>query len=232
MRIKKVLQKQADIDHKSILDRNKDFYEKFVEEHYPAKEKKEEPKYKRKLALISSSIAVIIVSVILCVILYNLPDEPNLPQNEPAIKEYLQENELNLDSDLSEANNELKKSRITFSDDFYCNATLIYDSVSGDKLAYVLDIENETTFEWVYLFIKVNKDYNHSKAITAPKEIIINGLTVIYNETSILDDDIYVHTARAVIDTGEEIIYIDYDQYSFDEGSNFMSFLANTIKEK
>lgn len=223
MRIKKLLRKQAAADHKIILDRNKTFYKKTVKDQYAVKENSNH-KLNIKLVLMCS-ITIVIIAAVLCAIMLTSNDN-SLPENN-----YLNENEVIREASLLEINDDLINCTLKINEDAQCNRTLKYDSLSGDKLAYFLDMETEE-FEFVHIIIKINKDYNFNKGISDHQDTVINDLHVRYCETYELTDDIYLFTVSGIIDTGKEIIFIDYEQYSFEACSNFKPFLQDLIQKK
>ncbi|NCA93497.1 hypothetical protein EOM82_09800 [bacterium] len=223
MRVKKMLREQAAADHEKILNRNKAFYEKTVEEHYS---KKARYKPNLKLVLMTCSITIVIIAAVVCAVLF-APNDDQSPK-----KGYLSENEVNREATLSEINDDLIISVLTIGEGFQHSATLKYDSLSGDKLAYKLRIENEVLPEIIQLSIKVNEYYDYSTDIENPQETVINNFTVIFGETYQFADGIYIFTTIAIMDTGEEIFYIEYEQYSFDPISNFVPFLQSLIQRK
>lgn len=247
MKAKKELQKQAHNEHKRILDNNKDFYEDYVNKNFKEESNIKCSSSKNLWAFASLAIIILFITSVFYIFptifnnnrdnIDNIIDNNNGDNDgnngdNNQERRYFQDDERDVESSLSDLNELLSNSIIHFSEDFEITVKLKYDSITDDKLMFIITAFNENTFEELYMYVVVNKDYIFDKPINNDEKFNIGIYEGIYSELTEIDDDLYTFKGKAKIEMGEEIIFIDYEQISFEENSYFISTITEIIASK
>lgn len=227
--------KQVEQAQKSILNTNEDWYENFLSTQFSEcetkKNKSRTVKRKHKVLSISlcSTFAAAIILIVGLVVWVSSTSMPN--QNT---KFYLAENERNKQIELTEFNNSLGSNGVHLNiDDIYgVKISLVYDLDSGDALYYKVQIANEdVTYETVLFEVYVNKHFKNKKTLQdEPIEGRIHNTPLKYNLKVTDDGWAWIINYIAVIEYKDISIYINYEQLSLEENSNFFTFLEHTIE--
>lgn len=221
---KRGFKQQVKFAEKAITEENKEWYENFVKTQFPAR-KEEKRKRKKILLSFSSVLAVVFVAVIGIFVTLPKATEP-----EEEGKFYYAENISSTVAEFAEVNNSIEVIKINASDIYELRAERVYDSISEDVLYYRVQFESEETHETVLLEFYVNPYYPSERTLkNEPTEYVFKGNPLKY-DLQITNNDVpfFIHyTAILKIENLE--IYIDYEQFSIDEQSNFFEFLEQTI---
>lgn len=222
---KRGFKQQVKFAEKAITEENKEWYENFVKTQFPAR--KEEKRKRKKIMLsFSSVLAVVLVAVIgVCVTL------PKTSAPEEEGKFYYADNMRFEFVGIAEVNDILKDVYITANEIYALNVERAYDLISNDTLFYKIQLKNaDETYENVTLEFYVNPDYKSEKSLeNEPLEYLFKNKTLTYNRKIIDNDWSYTIHYSAILEIENLEIYIDYEQFSIDEQSNFFEFLEQTI---
>lgn len=218
--MRKSLKQQAKETENKILENNKDFYNEIVNQYFP----EQETKSKRKLVLQVSSIAVVCVLIIagITALLFNVVKEDKV--------EYLLENEIGVDSNISELHSAAPWYYINTKENIY-QVTRTYDSVSGDNLYFEVNITNNTYAETIKINLYINPKYKSKKELPTNniQEKQIKGVVVRYNERISQNSGLYDFSYKANYKQGKNELYIEYKQTWIDENTHFFEFLEGII---
>ncbi len=227
---KNYIQNQAKDAENKILEDNTDFYNSVKSKYYPNKTANKRIHILRlSYAVVVGLILIICLSVVLAKVLDNdLENDTN--------KNYLFQNEKNTVADLFELNGNLNDIFLDIDNNAYeFNIVRVYDSISGDNLYFVMNIEGSDFIENIEMYFFINPDYKHINKLEGNeiKTIQVNSLDIKYIEDISEDSDgLFNLNYIAQIDDNKSVIYIEYEQ-SWDENStNFFNFLEQTIKSK
>jgi hypothetical protein len=238
---KKALKKETKDAEKIILEENNDFYDNFMREHFPKKTFKNNfvtmfAQHKLCAAISASTVIVAVLTLVLCLV-FLLPTAPIIPNNpiDPSVtipddkKHYLQENEIMVDSSIVELNANLSSIIFSIGDSFNILAKRTYDSISNDTLFYSISLTDDE-LKKITFYVYVNKDYEH-KRINEENSTpaLINGFELDCYAQTMLDDIIYSHTAKALMTYEGITVYIEYNEMSLDEESNFLEVLEQIL---
>ncbi|MCL2798044.1 MAG: hypothetical protein FWD58_08345 [Firmicutes bacterium] len=162
------------------------------------------------------------------------PETPSdNPSQDPPVKHYAFEDEITVASNLTELNSVLQIIRVEFAVGYEANIERILDSASGDTLYYRLTLDNPEMFEAIIVYIYINPDYENRNELPIIPDIsqttFINDFLLSYNE-SIVEDGIFFLTIRAAADISGIALYLEYDQLSLTEESNFLNFFSQTFQ--
>ena len=222
---KRGFKQQVKFAEKAITEENKEWYENFVKTQFPAR-KEEKRKRKKILLSFSSVLAVVFVAVIGIFVTLPKATEP-----EEEGKFYYSDNIRFHVIELIEVNNNLKDVQIKANEIYGLNVERAYDLISEDVLYYRIQLKNEyVTYETVSLEFYVNPYYPSERTLkNEPTEYVFKGNTLKY-DLQINDNDwAYIIHYTAILKVENLEIYIDYEQFSIDEQSNFFEFLEQTI---
>lgn len=201
--------------------------EQFLDELLTEQQKKEKQKTtKRNLKFLPALItcSLIFVIAIGCVSFYYLNP------NESAKKEFSVANQNLEDISLEELNEAL--SDITFLDKDIVILTKCSDTYYNETLFYSisLDGDSDETFISADIIIVVNSDYpnifDDSNYITET----FKDYEIKYFMSSAYEDEVYNYQVHAKITTKNERIFIDYEEFAFEEGNSFFDYLSQIIQ--
>ncbi|MCL2798152.1 MAG: hypothetical protein FWD58_08895 [Firmicutes bacterium] len=216
-----------------VTEKNRPWFEDVMEEHYPGYKEQQKQKKIRKHRLrltwisLSSSmaaVAIVVSLVLLWPLMFPISDDP------PG-KHYLLENEESTASNLAALNADAKNFLLEL--DAACEGEVRqwFDSVSGDILYYSLIFENQDSLEAFKIYVYVNPDYKIPVGLEDATETISLGkFEITYFKKIINDDWAFVLTYHAITEYSGVTIYIEYEQLSLDEESNFFNFFSQTFQ--
>ncbi len=220
--MKRELKSQSKKAEKEILARNSEFYDDTIRQYYP---EKKTAKFNRRLIIKVSSIVTACVLFVAClsVVLYSILNDNKI--------EYLYENEVVEDCDLTELQNAVPWFPKFNEQEYEQQISRTYDSLSGDNLYFVVEIKDANFAETIKIYLYINPRYKHDKKmLTNAKNANINGLDIIYNENISSDaDDFYTFEYKAQYNHGKNEVYIEYRQLWFENDSHFFEFLEEIV---
>lgn len=216
---------EKDIENQVQSKLSKYYNDQFLGELLTVQQKKAEQKTaKRNLKFLPALItcALIFVITISCVSFYYLSP------NEPAKKEYSVTNQNLEDISLEELNEAL--SDITFLDKDIVILTKCSDEYYNEILFYSIGLESDEVLISTDITIVVNPDYPNifdgSNYITGT----FKNYEIKYFINSSYEDEVYNYEVHAKIITEHERIFIDYEEFAFEEGNSFFDYLAQIIQ--
>lgn len=218
---------EKDIENQVQSKLSKYYNDQFLGELLTVQQKKAEQKTaKRNLKFLPALItcALIFVITISCVSFYYLSP------NEPAKKEFSVTNQNLENITLEELNQAL--SDITFLDKDVVMLTKCSDTYYNETLFYSisLDGDSDEAFISADIIIVVNSDYpnifDDSNYVTGT----FKDYEIKYFVSDSYEDELYNYQVHAKISTAHERIFIDYEEFAFEEGNSFFDYLAQIIQ--
>lgn len=235
---KRGIKQQVKEAEKTILSDDKEWFNAFMSENYPdygrQKAKKPIPALRRRPVFTTLVSCVSVAVVIISLIFLWQGKFPATDNNQPR-KSYEIKNEAHVDSDITELNSDLQGIIVAIDTAYELkNFDRIYDSVYNDNLYYKIEIEEyEEFFEKINIFVYVNPDYKNRKGIFGSeiKTDKSSDFTISYNENINDDDGLFTLKYFAFMEYGDMAVYIEYEQLSLDDQSNFFNFFAQAFKQ-
>lgn len=218
---------EKDIENQVQSKLSKYNNDQFLGELLTVQQKKAEQKTaKKNLKFLPALItcALIFVITISCVSFYYLSP------NESAKKEFSVTNQNIENITLEELNEAL--SDITFLDKDIVILTKCSDTYYNETLFYSisLDGDSDEAFISVDIIIVVNSDYpnifDDSNYVTGT----FNDYEIKYFVSDSYEDELYNYQVHAKISTANERIFIDYEEFAFEEGNSFFDYLSQIIQ--
>lgn len=205
------------IDKNIEVTKDQDFIEKAKSQ---IKENSKSTKRKidwKKITVIASSLAVIVIILTIVILAW-----PNASQPQ---KVYYAENEAIVTSSVEQLNEDLTDFK--FANLLNAKVNRVYDKVYNDTLFYMVEYQDNETFESIRFSIIVNAAYDsllNKKYFE--KEQQFNNYILKYNDNIELEDDIYFIYIDAKLVINNIAIFIDYDTMS-DVQENGLVVLLN-----
>lgn len=228
MRINKELKKRAAADHKKTLEEYQDFLRTVLAENYPEDSAKSARRKISRQPFAGAFAAAATVFITIVMLITFLPNENSDLDDK---KQYLQENILTREESIIDLNATAKSIGCNFDGYLIENNTLFFDSVSGDKLFYLVKgYDDDGAEEWK-ITIEVNEyfklpfetdNYNESSSI--------KGNNIIYYTEVVEDGDIFIIKTEAVIELPKENLFVSYSCIVFEKDENtFFDWLNRVI---
>lgn len=232
---KRSFKKQVEQAQENILQNNEDWHENFMNTQFYECSSNQSNSYsikqKHKTIWISLCSTFALAIILTVGLVLGLPSS-SLPAQDT--KFYLTENERNMQIELADFNNKLVDNgvRLNVDDIYTLKVTQVYDLDSGDELYYKVQLINDdVTYETVLFEVYVNEHFKNKKILQdEPIEGSIHNTPLKYNLKISDDDWAFVINYTAIIEYNNISIYINYEQLSLDENSNFFVFLAQTLE--
>ena len=243
MKIKKFLEKVAEDDRESLInDGDVEFLASIGVDYNKKREadkRQPEASYylqagalnQKTVISVFACLAVAVLAVVL-ILFYTIKPAPF----EPPI-EYFADNFVEVQSDLTELNEDLQLFSIIVDDSKYkCEVKKTYDSLSEDTLYYTLEFAAKQGIKNFKLDIVVNSHYEHDELVYTVelKEVQISGYTLKYSEDSLSMSvgPFSTVTCKGEMWVGEQWIYITkYDEMAIGQGT-FVETIQSIISFK
>lgn len=199
--------------------------DQFLDELLNAQQKKAKQKTKKfgfKFLPTLITCSLIFVIAIGCVSFYYLSP------NESAKKEFSAANQ-NLEKISLEVLNEAL-SDITILDKDIVTLTKCSDTYYKETLFYSLGLESDDILISTNIIIVVNSDYPNIFDDSYYTSTTLNGYEIKYFESSSYEDELYNYKVHAKIVTEHERVFIEYEEFAFEEGNSFFDYIAQVIQ--
>lgn len=237
MKIKKFLEKVAEEDRESQI--NEDDIEFLASIGVDYNKKREADKrqpdssyylqasaFNQKTFLICVTGFIVALFAVFLILFYTLR-----PAFEPPI-EYFEDNFMEVDSNITELNGDLKLFTLVVDDEYDVITKKTYDSLSGDHLYYTLEFTSNLNLSKNFkLDIVVNSNYNYEE-LNYPEELKkaqISGYTLKYTEDSVALPPFVTVYCQGEMQIGEQWIYITkYEEMIIGQGT-FIDTLQSII---
>lgn len=203
----------------SKMDKLKDdeFYNSVSEEHFKTEKKKF--KLSKRLVLITSSLAMVLVMV--CVLSWAI--QSAIGYNSAQFDAF--------DATIEEVNE--KCVYASFADTESASVKSLYDKSTEQDAYYKIEYPLNDGKDKIVFFVVTNKEYDYSFG-AYDKEYDYNGITLKYTEANDFykSENTWVHTFNACLSTDSERIEITCTCASTDEKYNFFELLNEIMTVK
>lgn len=163
-------------------------------------------RYKKKNIFIFASCLTVVVIIIAIILL--------VPKNnEQPEKIYYADNEIVEKSSIEQLNKELKG--FSFSNELDVKINRTYDKVYNDSLEYILEYQDDDTFESIEFNIIVNDNYNsplQKKQYESKQQY--KEFELLYNKSVEIEDGIYFIHIDAKVIINDIDLYLSYEVLS------------------
>lgn len=238
MKIKKFLEKVAEEDRESQINEKDIQFLASIGVDYNKKREADSRQphssyylhasaFNQKAFLIGITGFIVALFAIFLILFYTLKPAPF----EPPI-EYFEDNFLEVDSNITELNGDLKLFSVIVDESQYkCETKKVYDSVSGDTLYYSLSFAANQGMKTFKLDIVVNSNYDYDKLSYTEelKETQISDYSLKYTEDSmsIPNTPLFIRVyCQGEMQIGEQWVYITkYEETAIGQGT-----LINTLQ--
>ncbi|MCM1009162.1 MAG: hypothetical protein NC485_14835, partial [Ruminococcus flavefaciens] len=209
MKIKKVLREEQQKIDKRILADGQDLYNELSSQYCTPKPEQNKA---RKGSLIKWMTAVSCV-VVICLVI-----GLSVTLTQPTSPQYLEQNEIRINSSMDEFVNDTK-SNIAFGNDYTISKIIrIDDSVSSDKLYYAFEFEHKEELIYGELYVIVNKYYTYpDRHLGIIEKTSLNGYDVEYSVSESLIEDIPTNKYFGCILLPEIRIYFSIVELQLDD---------------
>lgn len=203
MRTNKKLQSYVDKSMK--VNENQDFINK-AKTQINENKNNAQRRYKKKNIFIFASCLTVVVIIIAIILL--------VPKNnEQPEKIYYADNEIVEKSSIEQLNKELKG--FSFSNELDVKINRTYDKVYNDSLEYILEYQDDDTFESIEFNIIVNDNYNsplQKKQYESKQQY--KEFELLYNKSVEIEDGIYFIHIDAKVIINDIDLYLSYEVLS------------------
>lgn len=200
--------------------------EKFLDELLYIQQRNTKQKPRKTLFKLSQALIVgslLIVMIMSCLTVYYFTP------NEPTKKEYSIGNQSVENISLEELNEALLGINIIDKD--IVKIIKCKDDYYNELLFYNISLDSDEAFITTHISIIINPDYPNIRDVSIlDKETTINNYTLKYFVSSSYDGELYGYKVYAKIDIDSIRVFIDYEEFAFEEGNSFFDYIAQIIK--
>lgn len=209
------------VNNKTALLNDKEFLDNLKKESLSANKHKISKKPLIAICLSSVVTVALLVAMICVVILYN-------PMTKSEEHYYSSGDENRKASSLDELNADTVYYDLI--SEINADVDIVFDTISNDDLYYEADINFENTFEIVKLVVVINDFYDYKfEHFDYTEQEKIGPYFLNYIVRTEDEDGIYTHKVDAEIITAFEKIYINYEEITLVEETNFVDFVKKIL---